>query len=612
MTERVQKPLFLTEAASENRGLITFKEPTSIGNAFQSVQNIVFTKFGFGPREGYSLVGVNDNAGTTAIKSLFKYEVSNKASSTIKREVLIRSHTTWLEWFNDDGGVNGEWHTLVSGLTTTKRFGFASFNLTQLVTIDNRLYFGNGVENFSLWNGATTVLNGAVLAGAATITVDDTTLFTASGSILINGTTVTYTGKSSTTFTGCSGTPAASDNDGVAQLPDTTTYSARPKINYMLTAFSRIWGFGGDGDVHGNRLHYSQAGTSSAAPDPTDFTAAANLEDPGFRDFPEGGANLTSIEQLDDKIIVFKENVINTYTFDYSLATKFDIVGTVYQGPDVGCGALGATTHAIDRVFFVSKKGGLKELSREEGSHLLRPLQITERIQPTIKDFDFSNAAIHYDEEKNFILVSCASEADITNDTIICYDLQRDAITLFKGISAEVFETYKGKTHFGHAITSKVYKLFDGRTDGGSQINASATTAFYTFGDVGEPKALDMYYVEGYILNARDLNIRFDFDDNTQSYKQITINGDPDNDYIYAIQPNTFGEFEFGELPFGGDPDDLTGFHVFRVYIGFENTLAYNASVTFWSNGVGEQWYVKNYGFAPTEGDILPKNVLYI
>ena len=612
---RKNRPLFLTESGALNKGLITNDSPTDIGNAFQAVQNVLITRKGFGPRKGYQLVGTGDNTGTTGINSLFAYKLSNVGTSTINGEVFLRSHTTWLEWFNELGnGGAGLWHTLVAGLTSDKVFGFAPFNTTTLSTAANRLYFGNGVENYTEWNGATTVLNGAVAGGAATINVDSTTLFSASGSLLINGTTVTYSGVTATSFTGCAGTPAADDNDGVAELPDTTTHSGLPKMNYMLTAFSRIWGFGGSGTVHGNRLHYSQAGTTSAAPDPEDFTAAAPLVDPGVRDFPEGGPNINAIVQSEDKIVVLKEDVINTYIFDYTQSTaKFDLVGNYLQGPDVGCGALGAVTQAIQRIYYVSKRGGLKVLDREEGSNLYKPLQLTQRILPTIENFDFSRAKIHYSERDNLILVACASDDDgRDNDTLICYDIQRDAITLFKNISADSFTTYKRESYFGSSITSRVFKLFTGFTDNGSNINASAQTQTYTFGDLGSQKGLDVFYAEGFIKSGRDLNIRFDFDDGTQAYKQITINGNTDNNYIFAVSPNTFGEFEFGEYPFGGDPEEFTGLYIFRVVIKFTPIKAHNVSATFWSSGVGEQWFVKNYGFGPIQGEIDKRIILNI
>ena len=74
--ERTQKPLFEISNSSQNRGLQTADDPTIIGNAFQSVQNVTITRFGFGPRKGYSLVGAGVNVGTTGINSLFSYKLS--------------------------------------------------------------------------------------------------------------------------------------------------------------------------------------------------------------------------------------------------------------------------------------------------------------------------------------------------------------------------------------------------------------------------------------------------------------------------------------------------------------------------------------------------------
>jgi len=71
--------------------------------------------------------------------------------------------------------------------------------------------------------GATTLLNGAVLVGDTTLTVDSTTGFSPTGTLLIGTEQITYTGVTATTFTGCTrganGTTAAGyvDNTPVAQ-----------------------------------------------------------------------------------------------------------------------------------------------------------------------------------------------------------------------------------------------------------------------------------------------------------------------------------------------------------------------------------------------------------
>lgn len=65
--------------------------------------------------------------------------------------------------------------------------------------------------------GPRTLLNGAINSAVTTITIDDTAYFPASGEIIIDSERITYTGKTGTTFTGCTrganGTAAASHSD---------------------------------------------------------------------------------------------------------------------------------------------------------------------------------------------------------------------------------------------------------------------------------------------------------------------------------------------------------------------------------------------------------------
>jgi hypothetical protein len=75
----------------------------------------------------------------------------------------------------------------------------------------------------SPWGGfipgsVSSTLNGAINSSATTITVISATAFTATGAIWIDGEYITYSGKTSTDFTGCTrgadGTTAASQSDG--------------------------------------------------------------------------------------------------------------------------------------------------------------------------------------------------------------------------------------------------------------------------------------------------------------------------------------------------------------------------------------------------------------
>jgi len=129
---------------------------------------------------------------------------------------------------------------------------------------------------------ATTTLNGALNSSATTITVNSTTGFTATGAIGINGEYITYSGKTATTFTGCTrgvGSTAVAHNSGdvVNQYGNATGWgqSATSGIGVQLRLWSQT-NFGQDliinprggplylWAVNANPLIYDRAGLLSS------------------------------------------------------------------------------------------------------------------------------------------------------------------------------------------------------------------------------------------------------------------------------------------------------------------------------------------------------------
>jgi hypothetical protein len=102
------------------------------------------------------------------------------------------------------------------------------------ITTGNSIFTQNVGWGSGTWGGvipgtATNQLNGAINSSVTTITVDDTSAFTAVGNILIDSENISYTSKNSTQFLGCtrglSGTgsgAAASHADNAAVVQSTT------------------------------------------------------------------------------------------------------------------------------------------------------------------------------------------------------------------------------------------------------------------------------------------------------------------------------------------------------------------------------------------------------
>ena len=75
----------------------------------------------------------------------------------------------------------------------------------------------------------TTLTDGSLTAANATVTVDSTAGFPSTGSIVIESEKITYTGKTSTTFTGC--TRGVDDSDGATHVDNSTVTSTVVEIS---------------------------------------------------------------------------------------------------------------------------------------------------------------------------------------------------------------------------------------------------------------------------------------------------------------------------------------------------------------------------------------------
>lgn len=116
--------------------------------------------------------------------------------------------------------------------------------------IFNSIYvlgYGDGtnqiVGNAAAFTTNYTQLNGAVNKSVTTLTVDDTSLFPASGTVLVGKEKIAYTGKTATTFTGC--TRASASTTATAHFDnqyvwDATYSEASPQSGSSVDTYGRI------------------------------------------------------------------------------------------------------------------------------------------------------------------------------------------------------------------------------------------------------------------------------------------------------------------------------------------------------------------------------------
>ena len=119
----------------------------------------------------------------------------------------------------------------------------APFFITQITLGDPEFWVVGGLAAIYAYDntGSSTTLNGSINSSVTTVTVASTTGFESIGTITIGEENITYTGKTSTTFTGCTrgadGTSAASHSDGDAVTRSSKWYNiTRASGAYNATA----------------------------------------------------------------------------------------------------------------------------------------------------------------------------------------------------------------------------------------------------------------------------------------------------------------------------------------------------------------------------------------
>lgn len=217
-------------------GLVTNTTPDKIPDRNATdVQNIDFSLNGsIQTARGYYLYGNKITDPGAGVDS-FLYQKNFGTLERIKLRTRDNGTNIILEWLcpnNQSESTDGQWETLLGGLTTGTKMGFASANGDGGQKV-NKLIMGNAVDAMMIWNGATATVASVT---ANTIVCDESLLlegFDTAGNVIIDGTEYTYTGITAKTFTGVSPDPTGDvvADMGIAQVVNTTLL-----VEHIITA----------------------------------------------------------------------------------------------------------------------------------------------------------------------------------------------------------------------------------------------------------------------------------------------------------------------------------------------------------------------------------------
>ena len=590
-------------------GLVTDRQADKIPERnLSDIYCIDFSSFGLaqtlkGPR-------IFGNA-LSEVGSITRAYLYKKNFGTLKKVMLrVRDNGTnsILQWFNASNPDNsdGKWEDLVTGLTTGAIMGFTPFNQTNV----NQLIFCNAVENYSEWNGATATV---VSVTANTIVCNETLEsegFDSSGSIIVDGTTYTYSGISSNTFTGVSPNPTSQDpisGSGVAQIPDTTTHSSLPKGNILLTASARVW-LSGVQDRE-STMYYSKVG------DATNYTVGTSPDDAGIEDFPDGGGSINLLDQKDNrKIIIHKDDAILQFQLEYTATAKIPYLDVLSLANGVGAtNQKGGTGNGIIS-YFAAGVNGLKSLARAiSGDNIDVGDDLYDGILSTIENYDFSSSAVIYYKPKKVILLSCKSDSDQSyNNVVISFYITRNTEGSFIGdISIDYGFVndwiVDGKDLYAFSsIDQNCYKYFERKSYNGLGLKHQITSKEFTFGEPARLKEFDKIYIEGLISAHTKIKISILYGTMGAIDKKEKVLSWNDEDYVSNKKISALGTDVLGVNSIGAKNESIRDSYIFSTYLHIDANNSYTRYKikieTYYDKKTIEEsyWAVSNIGFNPT------------
>ena len=298
--------------------------------------------------------------------------------------------------------------------------------------------------------------------------------------------------------------------------------------------------------------------------------------------------------------VIFKRDIIKTVEFTQGGATgqnDIPIIKPLIESPAIGPQSFDSVFKAINDIFFISVKGGVRSIKRIEGNDTL-PLSedVADPIKPTMNTLTFTSACGHIFDDK--IYVSARSSGAEANDIIYVFNINKKVWELpIVGWNASTFFVYSSYLHFGSSLNNSTFKCLTGTADDGAGYLCRWTSGEENYGKPANRKELSAVYVEGYLSESTALTIRvrFGYQGGTKTI-ETSLNGSGQTYLLSPVLDNVLGVQALGIWPLGSTGEEESDLKRFRVYLTTLKLPFYEYSIEFESDGVGQQWMILNYG----------------
>lgn len=529
----------------EYKGYVNKPEPTNIDSRFivRGSKNVTVNIDGsIGSRYGVTEIETTITSEDTPIDTEKDWFTSRGDYFTLRR------YGTKLDViYTDTDGVD-KIERLHSSLTIGDSKGDFAVVFDPTAVID-KIVLATGYHKLWMWTGAFVEVSAYT---STTVTIASGTWgskgFPATGSVVIDGTTYSYTGGYDTdTLTGLTSVPSTVVGKKAfapvveETLTDVdTTY----KIDYLGVYRNQLY-LGSDTSrlvpvSSGiNYKLYTIPGTRAAG-DPNEFLLDDNSK--GFMATKKSmlmfGANNTVMEV---KYVLSADQTKEAFTIDH-----------VINGDNQGSLSARARVSVGGNIYYINRDLQMDIIRILSDGTQSADVNPSELVQNDFDSFDWTDSQMKY-WRRNIVLVIPA------HNTIMLYDIDQklwQAPHIFQNIDIGSVSVTKDNRLIGHSYTkNSSYILYDQTTynDIGVAVPSRAIFAYNQFGDRTRNKAFNLYYQDGYISPGGELVRKIFYDYNgSNGLSEIKFSGSEIN-YIEDTEENSgLGGSSLGETPLSG------------------------------------------------------------
>ena len=436
-------------------------------------------------------------------------------------------------------------------------------------------------------------------------------LFPVTGTLIYNGTQITYTNiPTSTTITVASAHAATT---GTIVTPAIVSYNQNPRGNRFTNYLGRI--IVGNvrsalaRDSGGTLQGYASGGSYfvSKVNTPLDFTYTATrvAGEGDIQSVPYGGGNINDVLAQEDATYVFKRDYIESisYTQDVNDLAKRDPIKT-------GIGSVGKVTQGTNDVYFFTEGKQLTSLGRVKQKDLKpQSLNIGNKISRWLNVSDPSTVGrgLQVDSKVYFPLKSASTAT--SNDTLLVYNEDTNSFEGIWDIGAFGLTELNGSYYYGESSGANVYKMFTTRLADveGTEAYGYTFEAKTHFFNLTPSKAYQQsvhgLVVEGYIRNNTEGIFTLYSDFNEDASVTFTL-ASSDAGILDGADSNVY----FGDVPLGinaytidSSDVDNDGRRHFTARVYFPYQYGNYFSVGIKTSGVDQDLEVTRFGVMLSE-----------